>query len=343
MRALVAATAWTLFMSLSPASWASDVPARQGVPHPVLLEGFGIDHVILAVRDLEAARTLFRDRLGFKLPPDGVFGLHATGTKNASSYFANQSYLELLAIADADKVERIKPAAARYLAGGSGAIGFALSTSSAPGTAERLRQLGVAHRQPPPGTIERPGSKAPAKPKWLTVDPDSSLKLPFFFIQYLDMDYADIFRNWESGFAEAAASNYYAQPNTATGLSAIWIVVPDVEAVVATYRRLLGGEGTRVTIPDLAAEGHVFPVVRQRIYLLQPTASAGPAADHVASRGSGVMGVSMAVKSLKTAASRLDRGAVKVDGARRGPMSRSGLVVPPSEALGVWIEFHEGD
>lgn len=341
MRALILTAALATSLPAASGNPVAAPLAGQAKPHPLLIEGFGIDHVILAVRDLEAARAHFHNRLGFKLPPSGVVGKHASGTKNASAYFANQSYLEILAIDEPDKVKQGKPHVLRFLEGGDGILGFAFSTSAAARTADRLRELGIPHGTPRPGTIERPGSKTPPEPKWLTVDPAPELKLPFFFIQYLSMDYGDIFRNWDSGFAEASSSRYYAQPNTATGLSAIWIVVPAVDEVLERYRRLLSDAGTAVRIPALAAQGVVFPVVRQRLYLLQPAAGSGPAADHVARRGAGVMGVSVAVKSIETAAAHFAREGVKVDSTRNGPMGRTGLMVAPSEAHGFWIEFHE--
>lgn len=55
----------------------------------------GIDHLVLAVRDLEAARAAY-DRLGFMLTPEAR---HPFGTKN-SLVRLDGSFLELLAIAD---------------------------------------------------------------------------------------------------------------------------------------------------------------------------------------------------------------------------------------------------
>jgi catechol 2,3-dioxygenase-like lactoylglutathione lyase family enzyme len=315
--------------------------AWKASPHPLLHEGYGIDHVTLAVRDIEAARTHFHTGLGFKLPPSGKVGKHPTGTKNASSYFANQSYLSILAVDELDKVRENQPAILDFLKGGDGAIGFVFSTSSASRTADRLRDLRVPHKAPVPGTIAKPGRTAPLQPEWLTVSLVPALKFPFSFIQYLDVDYGDIFNNWTSGFAEASSTDFYAHPNTATGLSSVWIVVPRVDEALDGYISMLSSSGERVKFSDLEAEGVMFTVVRQRVYLLQPTASSGPAADFIASRGSGVMGMSIEVKSLETAASRLKLGNVRVESDRRGPMSRTGLLIPPSEAFGVWIEFHE--
>jgi len=312
-------------------------------PHPLLAEGFGIDHVILAVRDLEAARSFLRDRLGFKLPPAGVVGKHASGTMNASAYFANQSYLEVLAVADRDLVRHRNATVLDFLDQGEGLLGFALSTSSARQSAARLEQLGIPHTEPKPGSISWPGSPGTAAPKWLTVEFLPASRLPFFLIQYLDLDYADIFRNWTAGFAEASASPYFQQPNTAIGVSAIWVVVPKVDGVLGTYRHLLGSEGAKVGMPDLAAEGYAFDIVRQRLYLLQPSMPSGPAATYVAARGSGVMGVSIEVKDLDAVRSLLRRTDVGAKDALQGPSGRRSLLVPPAEALGAWIEFHAGD
>jgi catechol 2,3-dioxygenase-like lactoylglutathione lyase family enzyme len=55
----------------------------------------GIDHLVLAVRDLEAAREAYK-RLGFTLTP---VAQHPFGTKNSLAQF-DGSFLELLAIAD---------------------------------------------------------------------------------------------------------------------------------------------------------------------------------------------------------------------------------------------------
>ncbi|CAN5233700.1 VOC family protein [soil metagenome] len=59
----------------------------------------GIDHLVLAVRDLEAARATYQ-RLGFTLTP---VGRHPFGTANSLAQF-DGSFLELLAVADASAI-----------------------------------------------------------------------------------------------------------------------------------------------------------------------------------------------------------------------------------------------
>lgn len=61
-----------------------------------------IDHLVLPTADLDVARARL-DALGFTVAPDG---LHPFGTQNACIYFADDTFLEMLAIADPTAVER---------------------------------------------------------------------------------------------------------------------------------------------------------------------------------------------------------------------------------------------
>src|SRR5579871_2303973 len=63
-----------------------------------------IDHLVLAVRDLEASRDLYR-RMGFTLTP---VAQHPWGTKNSLVQMGS-TFLELLAVADPTLVPPMKP------------------------------------------------------------------------------------------------------------------------------------------------------------------------------------------------------------------------------------------
>ncbi len=310
-------------------------------PDPLLGMGFGIDHVVIAVRDLEAARALFRDRLGFKLPAAGVAGRHASGTANASSYFANQSYLELLAVDDREKVAANDPGLLAFLEKGPGAFAAALSTSSASATAARLEALGLAPTAPSPGTVQRATDAKPPPPKWLTVEMREAAGLPLFFIQYLRVDYADIFHHWDEGYAQARAAPYYRQPNGARGVSALWIAVPDLEAASKTLQALSSSPGRDYRCPALGADVREFALVRQAIRLLRPVDAGGPTARFIAERGQGILGFSVEVERLDDVAGRLrDLPGSTGDVGPCFPAGRS-LLVPGALAGGAWIEFHE--
>ena len=61
----------------SPTTAPTGTSSQQTAPilNPsVLGDGRGIDHLVVAVRDLEAAKDTYRDLLGFKLPPEARLG-----------------------------------------------------------------------------------------------------------------------------------------------------------------------------------------------------------------------------------------------------------------------------
>jgi catechol 2,3-dioxygenase-like lactoylglutathione lyase family enzyme len=64
----------------------------------------GIDHLVLCVRDLDAARAFYR-RLGFTLTPKA---LHPWGTGNSLAQFRG-SFLEILAVAEPAKIAPPEP------------------------------------------------------------------------------------------------------------------------------------------------------------------------------------------------------------------------------------------
>ena len=107
----------------------------------------GIDHVIVAVRELEGARTAWR-RLGFTLSPRGRH--IGQGTGNYCVMFP-ADYIELLGVVDpADSVDRIEA----FLARREGPMGLAFAPA---GSAEDARAALLA-------PAAAPVRAAPARP-----------------------------------------------------------------------------------------------------------------------------------------------------------------------------------
>jgi len=100
----------------------------------------GIDHVVIAVRDLDHARSTYA-RLGFTLTPRGV---HTLGSQNHCIMF-ERDYVELLA------PPREHPAMQYYndfLARGDGLAAIALATPDAGAAYSALRANGIAAEAP---------------------------------------------------------------------------------------------------------------------------------------------------------------------------------------------------
>ncbi|MBL8307049.1 MAG: VOC family protein [Rubrivivax sp.] len=330
--------AWLAAGLISAAALAQG-PVPPG--HPVLGLGYGLDHVVVAVRDLEATKAVFRDALGFRMPAPGVSGRHPSGTVNASAYFADQSYLELLAVRERELVARHHPETLAFLDRQEGVLALALSTSSARDTAAALRARGLRMRDPAAGTVQRASDAAPPPPKWWVAAFEKPAPAPLFFIEYLGTDYADMALNWAEGYREAQAAPAYRHANGALGLSAVWLVVRDIAAESALYERLLSAPVRDFDSTALGARVREFRLVRQRLFLLQALDDAGAAGRFLAERGPGVMGVSVGVRDLTVTAARLLAGPVPLARRQPGLVKSDTLLVPGPRAAGLWLEFHE--
>jgi catechol 2,3-dioxygenase-like lactoylglutathione lyase family enzyme len=109
-----------------------------------------IDHLVIAVRDLDGAARLY-ERLGFVV---GGRNRHPWGTENRLVQFG-RSYLELIAIGEGAEIPPHAPRAFSfgafvrdYLARREGLAMLALSTDDARGDATSLAQAGIGGFEP---------------------------------------------------------------------------------------------------------------------------------------------------------------------------------------------------
>ncbi len=109
----------------------------------------GIDHVILAGPDLDALEESFT-RMGFHVTGGGEHP--HLGTRNRI-IILDESYIELLAVADPD---RASPALQRFIASGGGWIGYALQSSNIAAETASMRAHGVDARGPTAGRLVAP-------------------------------------------------------------------------------------------------------------------------------------------------------------------------------------------
>ena len=108
----------------------------------------GIDHIVIAVTDLERAMNDYR-RLGFTVVPGGR---HPVGTYNGLIAFADGSYIELISFYRDNPGHRWWAALKR----GEGLVDFCMQTDDLVGDTAKLRQAGVRIDDPVPWSRTRP-------------------------------------------------------------------------------------------------------------------------------------------------------------------------------------------
>ena len=201
--------------------------------------GFRLDHIVIAVADLDAAIADYR-KLGFTVYPGGTH--HGGASHNALVVFTDGSYFELIAY--------LKPSPeARWWkllsSAGEGFVDFALLPENAVRDATAARARGLEIDGPTDGGRLRTDG---IRLDWQIVRPRST-DLPFWCgdvtPRALRVPEGDMRRH----------------DNGVTGISRVVVAVADLSASKARYKALLGsepkaaaGDAALVTIGDFVVD-----------------------------------------------------------------------------------------
>lgn len=286
----------------------------------------GLDHVIIAVRDLEAAMAQLGRAMGLVVAPGGEHP--GWGTHNAIVRFG-LDYLELLAIRDqaAAGAHPIGRVMARCLEHGEGLLGFALTSDDLGADRDALRVRGVAVGQVQAGSRRRPDGTLI---QWQMAHVDDDVlgeRLPFLI---------------QHGTPAAERLSWVppeGHPLGATRISAVSVAVPALEGAMARYQQFLGREPELVAdVPALPARRATFRVGELRLELLQPMADSGGLHDFVQERGEGLFLITLAVPDVARAVQELRQRGTAVGNPtprRRAPL------LDPGQTLGARFQLVE--
>jgi len=294
-------------------------------------KGRGIDHVGIAVRDFEGAKRGYRDILGFTLAPGGK---HPHGTENASVWFEDRTYLELITFYDRTQASWL----ADFLEKQEGACLLGLVTSSADQMAEFLRTRGFEIDGPTGGTITIEGAQDTPPELWRTVGfkqavlPDTAV----FFIEYNRKAWEEL-KSKSPGVAPAGVTRH---ANTAKRVAAVWVVVKDLAAATKVYESVGLRAGRKLELVQLGADGREMEAGHGVMLLLQSKDTGGPVASFLAKRGEGLMGVSIEVGQLETARKMLETNTKEHFTLYTGPYGQS-LLIAGEVTRGVWMEMFQ--
>jgi catechol 2,3-dioxygenase-like lactoylglutathione lyase family enzyme len=222
----------------------------------------GIDHIVIAVRELETAIRRYSEA-GFTVVRGGR---HNLGTHNALIALADGSYIELIAFLNPMQGHPWQAA----LDKGGGIVDFCMQTDDLAADVELLRRAGATMGDPVPMTRDRPDGY---RLSWvLSIPaPPFSGQLPFLIKDETPRD--------------ERVPRDHTHRIGATGLESVTVAVENPDSVSRIYARVMGQAGAPLQRPELDAAGVAFPIGLHRIELAAPMGTSGPLAEHLRARG----------------------------------------------------------
>jgi catechol 2,3-dioxygenase-like lactoylglutathione lyase family enzyme len=340
LAALFLLTTLPLSAQSAPAS-APNANNAQTPATTVLGQGWGIDHVGVAVRDHAQAEHDY-EQLGFKITgrkhfPDGVLDSHV--------YLQKNSYLELVWVNGSTSIKQGSMASviAEFTQKGERAMFLGINVSSAAAAADYLTAHGFDVSRPHPGSSMEEGQTTLPPPMWYSVmfSHMPALKkgiiLPIFFIEYVSTE-------WREKHRVAGDMD---QPNTAIGIHAVWFAVHDTEAQLGTLRDAGFESGQSRDMKPLGADGREVKAGQGVLLLLQPSDKNGVLSKYLSDHTNwidgydeGVIGVSIEVADMGKARQLAESGTGRKLETYEGFYGKS-FLLPPEVTHGVWIEMFQ--
>lgn len=291
----------------------------------------GMDHVGVAVPDLEAAARTYQE-LGFSKPQTGRL---PNGIRNVNFYFADATYLELLTHYDRGKATWLADFTDKH----SGALFLVLSAYSPEATAAFLARRGLRISKPVSGTIQTAVEQAMPEEKWKTFAYERSPLPgdPLYFIAYNRAGR----EAYLAKLRDRRVRRLLYHDNTALGLKAVWLAVDDLPRATQAFVGAGFTAGRTFVEPRLRANGQVIEAGEGAIHLLGSAAPDGAVATFLRQRGGpGLMGLTIEAGSAAAAAKLIGARTKRSLAAAPGLLGPS-VLVPPELAHGVWLEFAE--
>ena len=184
-----------------------------------------IDHVLIAVRDLDAAKDTF-ERLGFKVTPEGRHP--GRGTSNRLVVFGGE-YLELISVHDPEG-DLFRPNLPSFLDEREGLFIFSMGTPDVHGCARSVREAGVLITDPVKGSRQAADGSTAYSWTQAEIDPESMPGSQTFFIQH---DHTI-----EERYSEPPDPTKHT--NGVTGISSLSLAVRDSDAAARRWTDVFG-------------------------------------------------------------------------------------------------------
>ncbi len=286
--------------------------------------GHGLDHVVIAVRDLDYVSRVYTDVLGFTPVQRGSA---APGIRHCIIPFGS-TYLELVTVAPSSPAgSKDSSQLADFLGRREGARFVGLDVSSAAKTAELLRSRGLPVSGPQEVANTPEGAAKAPTALWRTVG---------FVTPVVPAD-AIFFIEYSPGLVRADVPRH---ANTSMGIHAAWMAVKDLQAAAKAYESIGLPAGRIVPAPRLAATGREVAAGQGVILLLGATDAHGLVASSLSEHGEGILGVSIEVRDIEATQTLIENSTEQTFHTYKGPYGES-ILVSPALTYGVWMEFFQ--
>jgi catechol 2,3-dioxygenase-like lactoylglutathione lyase family enzyme len=282
-----------------------------------------IDHVRVLVHDMGVCQDVYRNTLGFNLSHAEAVA-YQEGSAHNTARFSDGTYLELIGIANREKLLGARPWIVNFLQDHQGAHSVGVLVPSAKQVSERLQSSGIDA-----AIYDLVGSRPGDKP--IRIVTPKLANLPDGAIFFLEYPQESLERRKSSPPAVNA--------NTTQGILGVWIVVTDLSKASNDAEEALGFRPVRsLDSQVLGATGREFEVSGGKIVLLQGSAHDGTAARFTRDRGEGVMGISLEVGDLAKARALIEKNTKRTLTPYAGFYGNS-FLVPAELSCGTWIEM----
>ena len=239
----------------------------------------GIDHIVIAVRDLDTAIANYA-QLEFTVVPGGR---HPVGTHNALIAFTDGSYIELIAFYEANPEHRWWAPLQR----GGGLVDFCMETDDLTADTVAFRKAGILIDDPRPLTRKRPDGYLL---RWvLSIPREGHRGVAPFLIQ-------------DETPREERVPRDMAHRNRVTGIGAVTVAVADIGPVRSWYAGVLGQPGQEIQRDDLDAAGVRIKIGPHVFDFVAPRGSGGPLSEWLRTRGASPYAATLKTTSGTTGA-----------------------------------------
>jgi len=346
IRVHLAAVLLLATLPLSAQTTPASAPKANNVQTPaqtLLGQGWGVDHVGVAVRDMAQARRDY-EQLGFKVGKGGHF---PEGEFNSIVAFQQNNYFELLSVSESTSTKKGMAAMITdFLKNHEGAVFLGIDVSSAKATADYLTARSFDVHGPFPGGVMKEGETTPPPAQYYNVVVDDApaagkkgIILPIFFIEHISAERMERRR----------AAGEMDHPNTAMGVHAVWFAVHDLEGQLRRLRDAGLEAGEAREAKSFSAHGREVKAGQGVLLLLEPSDKNGVLARYLSDHTNwidgwphdeGIIGLSIEVADLGKARQLAESGTGKKLETYKGFYGTS-FLLPLEVTHGMWMEMFQ--